>query len=189
MITKHFLKIYIDICDAITVGVGVENLWRMYLYGIVLEVNYRLAINVLYIFIDNFFADVALGLEAFFALMRYVSVMHPHRAASIYTKRLLWRVTAILFLKLIPKNVFFGSANSPIWPPDKGVWGTVADYLNVVVKTGIPASIVFTRTLLIGIALSKSIRLQRKQIATDKCQVKLKATGFNLTEMLIMLNF
>ena len=65
------------------VGVGVENLWRMNLYGIDLEVNYGLVISVLYIFIDNFFADVALGLEALFTLMRYVSVMHPHRAASI----------------------------------------------------------------------------------------------------------
>lgn len=164
------------------VGVGVENLFTLEIFSVDLEKDYGLAISVIHIFIDNLFADVAIGLEVFFAMMRFVAVVYPHRAQVIFTKRLLYIVTAGLFVLLIPKNIFFGFGDSILGPLVEGTWGSVSTYVNFVVKTGFPIPIVFLCTLRISIALKESFRFRRNH------QQQTANSGQFLTFLLFAMN-
>ena len=166
------------------VGVGVENLFTLEVFSVDLEADYGLAISVLHICLDNLFADVAIGLEVFFAVMRYVAVVYPHRAPLIFTKRLLWFVTAGLFVLLVPKNIFFSFGNSTLWLFHDGIWGNVSNYVNFLVKTGLPIPIMFICALRISVTLSQSFRFRRSQH-----HMQSSSTSHFLTFILFVMNF
>ena len=155
----------IALSDAAMVAIGIENKWTRGVWGIDLRKNYGVAISVFHYGITNLFADFSASLEAFFAVMRYISVVYPHRAKALFTKKLLIYVSLGLLPILIPKNIFFGFANNP--PLKSTNWLNVAAYVNFVTRTAISTPIVFLCTIRIGIALCASESQRSKMMVSQ----------------------
>ena len=173
------------------VAIGIENKWTKGVWGIDLRKNYGVPISVFHYGITNLFADFSASLEAFFAVMRYISVVYPHRAKVLFTKQLLICVSLGLLPILIPKNIFFGYANNP--PLKNTNWLNVAAYVNFVTRSAISTPIVFFCTIRIGIALCASERQRSKMMVSQNQESQSQFSrqsnrSHSLTVMLVLMS-
>lgn len=175
------------------VAIGIENKWTRGIWGIDLRKNNGVAISVLHYSITNLFADFSANLEAFFGVMRYVSIVYPHRAKALYTKRLLLYVCLVFIVVLVPKNVFLGFASNP--PLKTTNWYNIAIYVNFVTRSAIQTPVVFLCTIRIGIALwtsdsqrSKMMVSQNKAADSHSQSSQQSSKSRSLTVMLVLMS-
>ena len=181
------------ILDAAMVAIGIENKLTRIVWNIDLRKNYGVPISVAHYGMTNLFADLSADLEAFFAVMRCVSVVYPHHAKRVFTRKLLVIVCFSLLIILIPKNMFYGFAHNP--PLKKTVWQTVSVWVNFLCRTSIPAPIVFICTVRIVVTLCESEKRRSKMIVSrslsnmqSSSSNRLISRGRSLTKIIVFMS-
>ena len=174
------------------VAIGIENKLTRIVLNIDLRKNYGVPISVAHYGMTNLFADFSVDLEAFFAVMRCVSVVYPHHAKRVFTRRLLLIVCFSLLVILIPKNIFYGFAHNP--PLKKTVWKTVSVWVNFLCRTAIPAPIVFICTVRIVVTLSESEKRRSEMVSRSLSDMqssssnRLLSRGRSLTKIIVFMS-
>ena len=138
--------------------------------------------------LTNYFADLALNLECFFTIIRFVSVVYPHRASIIFNNTKTSIIILLIAFLLIPKNFFVTSvvkcANKSLL-----VYGV---YLNFAVKTGVPAPINIFCTIRIIFALIQADKRRKNLIhaptSNEKLTQESSSKTRSLTTMLFLIN-
>lgn len=174
------------------VAIGIENKLTRIVWDIDLRKDYGIPISVMHYGLTNLCADLSADLEAFFAVMRCVSVVYPHLAKRVFTKNLLLIVSLSLLVILVPKNIFFGFANNR--PLKKTFWHSVSIWLNFLCRTAVPTPIVFICIVRIVISLCESDKRRSKMMIsqsmsdTQSLSNRISSRGRSLTIIIVFMS-